>query len=265
MKRFARDWPSLVWAYLRFNLRSQASYRTAFLIQVVAMIFNDALWVSFWVFFFGKFQILNGWTLTDFITMWALVASGFGLAHVVGGNGLVLASIISSGQLDAWLLQPRSVLPHVLLGRTSAGAVGDVVFGVGAYLLVVRPDPIRLALFVVLLMSTALFFLAFSVLASSLAFFVGHATALAEQWMFATITFSLYPPTLFEGMSRVVLFTAIPAAVASYLPNEALRSLDWRDAALAVVASVAFSAMACAVFRAGLRRYESGNVIMMRG
>jgi ABC-2 type transport system permease protein len=252
-------------AYTRLNLRAQLEYRGAFISQVAAMFLNDGVWVVFWVLFFTRFPVLRGWTIDDVISVWAFSAAGFGLAHAIYGNALLLASLVAQGQLDAWMLYPRALLPHLLLGRMSVTAWGDALFGYAVYLALVRPDPARLLLFVALTLSVAMVFVGFSVLSGSLSFFLGNATGLAEQWRFAMLTFSTYPAVLFEGAVKILLYTLVPAGFVSYLPVQALRDLSLRSAALAVAGAAAVLAAGVAAFYLGLRRYESGNLIEMRG
>jgi ABC-2 type transport system permease protein len=71
------------------------------------MFVNDGIWLAYWAVFFTQFPVLNGWVITDVVTMWAVVATGFGLATGFMGNTLGLARLIAEGQLDAWLLYPR--------------------------------------------------------------------------------------------------------------------------------------------------------------
>jgi ABC-2 type transport system permease protein len=264
MKRIS-SYLALAASYFQLNLKAQLEYRGAFLSQALAMFLNNIGWVVFWGLFFHRFPVLRGWTMHDFITLWAVVAAGFGLAHSVFGNALVLSSLIARGQLDAWLLYPRAVLPHLLLGRMSATACGDAAFGYLVYLAVVKPDLQHFALFTAFTVSAAMAFVGFSVLTGSLSFYLGNAEALSEQWRFAMITFSTYPATLFEGTVKLLLYTLIPAAFVGYLPVEALRSLSAADAAMAVAGSAAILALGACVFYLGLTRYESGNLMEMRG
>jgi ABC-2 type transport system permease protein len=255
----------LMSAYFRLNLNAQLEYRAAFVSQIVAMFINDGMWLAFWWLFFSRFPVLNGWDIKDVITVWSVTAGGFGLAHALFGNALPLASIISQGQLDVWMLYPRSILPHLLLGRMSASAIGDALFGITAYLVLIQPDIAHFLLFLLMLLSSATLFLGFSILSASLAFFLGSAAQLSEQWRFALITFSTYPMSLFDGFAKVILFTLIPAAFISGLPIEALRNLNMAQAGLACAGAVAILALGVAVFYLGLRRYESGNLLEMRG
>ena len=256
---------ALAGAYSRLNLNAQLEYRGAFVSQVLSMFLNNSVWIAFWWLFFTRFPVLRGWTIEDVLTVWAISAGGFGLAHAVYGNALGLAGLIAQGQLDVWLLYPRSVLPHLLLGRMSASAIGDALFGVVVFLGFTHPSGAKIALFALLLVAVAALYVGFSVLSASLAFWLGNASALSEQWRFAVITFSTYPDVLFEGAVKLVLYTLIPAGFISGLPVEALRTMSLGTAMLAVLGCLAVLGAGVLVFYAGLRRYESGNLLEMRG
>ena len=260
-----RNYLGLAAAYTRLNLNAQLEYRGAFISQVAAMFLNDGVWVVFWILFFTRFPVLRGWSLDDVITLWAVAAAGFGLAHAIYGNALALAGLIAQGQLDVWMLYPRALLPHLLLGKMSATAWGDAIFGYVVYLAFVRPDMAHLLLFVALTLSVAMVFVGFSVLSGSLGFYLGNASAIADQWRFAMLTFSTYPAVLFEGAVKLLLFSVVPAGFVSYLPIRALRDLSLADAGLALAGAFGVLAAGVAVFYYGLRRYESGNLMELRG
>ena len=99
------------------------------------------------------------------------------------------------------------------------------LFGYVVYLGFVRPDWPRMVAFVLLSLAVGVSFVGFGVLAGSLSFFIGNARALADQWRNTVISFSTYPPTLFRGTVKILLYTVIPAGFISYLPVEALRSI----------------------------------------
>jgi len=70
---------------------------------------------------------------------------------------------------------------------------------------------------------------------------------------------------VFNGWIRVLIFTLVPAGFISHLPVELLRTFDpWRMAAV-LGFTVLSMALALVVFRLGLRRYESGNLVVLRG
>ena len=81
----------------------------------------------------------------------------------------------------------------------------------------------------------------------------------------ALITFSLYPIDIFPRVVRLVLYTVVPAAMIGTLPAELLFEFDaWRLAAMVGFAAGSLVG-ARVVFQHGLRRYESGNRVTVRG
>ncbi|NMG08145.1 ABC-2 family transporter protein [Brasilonema sp. UFV-L1] len=252
-------------AYIRLNLNAHLEYRGAFVTEVVAMILNNIVWVAFWGFFFTRFPVLRGWTVQDVITLWAMTAASFGLAHAIYGNAWHLTRLIVQGQLDVWMLYPRTLLSHLLLGQMNATSWGDLLFGYGAYVFFVKPDIVHFILFTGLTVSAAALFVGFSVLTGSLSFYLGNSEGLTQQWRNAMITFSTYPASLFEGWVKLLLYTLIPAGFVTYLPIEALRKLSLMHTLLAVAGSIVVLLVGVGVFYHGLRRYSSGNLMNMRG
>lgn len=255
----------LAGAYVRLNWLSQIEYRNAFYIEAGGMFLNNIIWLVFWLYFFKRFPAVPTWDSKDIATLWAISTSGFGLAFVLFGNARTLASVIAKGELDAWMLYPRRLLPHFILGKMKASAFGDLVFGLLMYLIFVKPDFVHLSLFSILTVSVAVLFLSFTILIGSLSFFLGNAESLANNSEIAMICFSTYPSPLFQGRVRILLCTLIPALFVSYFPIEALRKLSPLDTLYALVGAIAFFLIAIAVFYQGLRRYESGNLTAMRG
>lgn len=260
-----RNYLGLAWAYTKLNWKTQLEYRGAFVSQVFSMIFNNCIWVAFWSLYFTRFQVGEGWGASDVIILWAVSAAGFGIAHTLCGNSIYLPGIIARGELDVWLLYPRAILSHIVVGRMCVSSVGDTLFGYVVYLAFVRPDLPHFLMFVFLTFSVAILFLGFSIFSSCLGFYLGNAESLAEQWRFAMITFSLYPAGLFKGAVKVILFTLIPAAFVNQFPIDALRSLSLVDAGIALLGSLSVLGVAILTFYHGLSRYESGNAIGLRG
>jgi ABC-2 type transport system permease protein len=189
----------LAGSYVKLNFRSHLEYRGAFFSQVVAMFVNNALWLLFWSIFFKRFPVLHGWDFNDVITVWGVTAAGYGLATALCGNAIQLPTIVLRGQLDAWLLYPRALLPHLVLGKMTGTSWGDAIFGYAVYIFFVRPNLEHFLLFMLFTLTTTILLIGFFVLIGSLSFFIGNAESITEQWRYSLITFSTYPATLFHG------------------------------------------------------------------
>ena len=259
-----RVWIRFVFAYLRANVQSAMEYRLSFFTQVFAMLLNDAMWLIFWIAYFDKFQVVEGWGRSEIVTLWAVVAASFGLATTVFGNLFRLAGVIVRGELDIYLALPKAVLPHMLISRMSVTAPGDILFGALGFAWFVRPGFEEWLLFVTCVFTGACVFTAFGVATQSLAFFLGNAEGLAEQLFNAMVSFSTYPTPIFRGIAKIALFTVLPAGFIAYVPVTLMQDFSiWRLLGLVGFASGALG-VAVLIFRRGLRRYESGNLVLVR-
>ncbi len=251
-------------AYWRFNLNQALEYRASFVSQVLAMFANDILWVLFWAVYFQRFPVVRGWTLADVLTMWAVVAFSFGLAAVFAGNAVQLPRLIYTGQLDYFLALPKPVLPHVLVSRMSTMAWGDLLFGPLVFYLLVPWTWTQGLLFLLAGLLAALVFGGFGVIAGSLAFFLGNSEQLSGSVHMAILHFATYPMGIFDKWIRVILHTLVPAAFMGSVPVEVIRRFSWGSLGLLALGAAVITGAAVWVFTAGLRRYESGNLVQMR-
>lgn len=257
----------LTWRYLRHNLMSAMAYRGAFALQVIGMLLNDLMLLVFWTLLFQRFPLLNGWDFTGVVTIYAVSASGYGLVVAVFGNLTRIAHVIASGDLDYYLALPANPLWHLLLSRTNLSGWGDLLFGVLLYVIVIAvPGGWQtLPLYGLLVVLVAMIFCAVGVLAGSMAFWLGQAQDLAGQWFNATLSFSLYPVDIFPGLIRVFLYTLLPAAFIGSVPARMLLQFRWQHLGLMTAFASVAMALAYWVFTRGLRRYESGNLVVVRG
>jgi ABC-2 type transport system permease protein len=229
------------------------------------MILNDILMLIFWVLFFDRFPQVAGWGLHDVLLLWAISAGAFGISTVFFGNAVRLALLIVQGQMDYYLSLPRNTLLHTLISRMSLSGWGDIAFGTLAFIVSGPSSASAVALYILLVACAAAIFTAFEVIAGTLAFYLGNGEAVQLQAQNAVMLFATYPGSIFRGWTRVLVFTAIPAGFISHIPVELLRNFDVVGLLAVLGFSVAIWLVAVVLFRVGLRRYESGNLVGLRG
>ena len=245
------------------NLSSAMEYRASFITQIVGMFINNGIYFIFWLIFFDEFGgAVAGYVVEDIYLLFAIVTLGFALAHMFTANtGSNLAYLIAQGRLDYYLVLPRNLLTHVIFSRMSVSTIGDLTFGVTAYLFTGRFHPVEIGLFLVAAVLSAVVMSGFAVIAGSLAFFMGNVQQMSTQAMNAVLTFSLYPNSLFSGPARFVLFTLIPAGFIGAVPVEIVKERSLVLLLGLMGAAVIIWVVAAVVFYVGLRRYESGSAI----
>lgn len=262
--RASRSTLRLIGAYFVANLQASMEYRAAFWASVSLMFINDGLWLFFWLSYFHQFPLVDGWQQSDVIVLWSITAFGVGLSHAVFGNTKNLTQLIMTGGLDAYLGMPRNVLLHTCLAGSDPASWGDILFGCGAYIVLVHPGPLGLVLYLALSVLVALVFTAFVVIFSALAFFLGNTDGLVQQMVGALVTFATYPMSIFNGAVKVLLFTLIPAGFISFVPLQLLHQFTWPLVGAMLGFTLLILLCAAGLFQLGLKRYESGNLLGMQ-
>jgi ABC-2 type transport system permease protein len=251
-------------ALWKANMLASMEFRVSFLLQTVGMMLNDAVFLVFWIIFFDRFNTVRGWQLADVILVYGLVAVSYGVGLFLFGNALQLGDVIAKGQLDYYLSLPQPVLIHVLASRSHMSALGDVFFGMISFFFTGQVTLDAFGRYLLSCCCSAIIFVSFLVLVNSLAFWTGNVQILSAQATNAIVTFAIYPSTLFDNVSRVILYTLVPAMLVGTLPAELVHAFSWQRLGWITLGAVVFSSLAFFVFYRGLRRYESGSAIQVQ-
>ncbi|MBI5842610.1 MAG: ABC-2 family transporter protein [Chloroflexi bacterium] len=248
-------------AIWKANLQSVMEYRASFLLQVLGMMANNFIYFAIWIIFFNRFKEVRGWGIGDMYVTFGVLASAFGLVSLFFGNAFNLSDIISKGRLDYYLSMPRPVLLHTISSRMISSGMGDFTYGFISYALSGHFSPDGLARFILGTLLAATVFAAFLILVQSLAFWLGMMSNFTNLALNAMLSFGIYPITIFDNYAKFILFTIIPAAFMGAIPAEFVRSFSWQVLMELLIGAAVFLFMAVAVFRLGLKRYESGSAI----
>ncbi len=252
-----------VWAYWRANGQGAMEFRASFLAQAGAMLLNNSVWIVFWWLYFSRFPVVKGWSMEDILWLWAIAAGAVGWVSAFFGNVFRLSHMIANGHLDLYLTMPKPVLLHILISRMSFSAWGDILF---AWILffVIGEGWLDLVKFLAAQLLGGIIILGVMILVQCLAFIFGNAEGIAQQVQIALITFTTYPIDIFSGVTRILLFTVLPAGLISSMPVTFIRDFSWPIALWAADVALLFLFTSVWLFRRGLRRYESGNLIGLR-
>lgn len=228
------------------------------------MLANNLILFCVWWIYFQKFPEIRGWKLPDVAALYGVATGGYALSVIFGGGVLNLSRMITEGDLDSYMTQPKNLLLHTLGSFSSSAGWGDLFSAVFFFWLSGYITAEKLPLVGLLLVSSALIFLSSAVIVHSIAFWVTSMETLARQLMEFLIVFSVYPQSAFTGPVKWMLFTLIPAGFIGYLPVQILREFSWYNLFSVVGGAIFYSILAIGVFHAGLKKYESGNRIGIR-
>lgn len=246
-------------ALVSTSVRSAMAERGAFLMRVILMAVNNAIFFTFWIVLLSRVPRIRGYTLGDIAVLYGIVAVANGLAVFVAGGIQYLARVIHDGELDALIAQPKPTLLYAVGLRSQPSGLGDIVSGLIMIGLSGRVTTMGIPVVIAAAIAGAVVLVATAVLVHSAAFWLGRTESASRQLFEVTLMFSLYPDTLFTGPMRWILFTVIPAGFVGYLPAELIRAPAVGTAVAIAAGVAAYCVVAAWVFARGLRVYSSGS------
>ena len=172
--------------------------------------------------------------------------------------------MILKGELDSFLLQPKDVCINVLAARTEVSAWGDLVYGIVLYLMVQGFILPKFLLFCTFIIASGLLMGSIMFSAESLTFFLGNATAISRLVTEFLISSTLYPEGIYRGAVRLVIYSLIPAGFIVFTPLRIWKFFSWKSLGFLILIDLMYVAGSYFLFKLGLKRYESGNLIVSK-
>jgi ABC-2 type transport system permease protein len=255
---------ALLGAYMRVNWRSALEYRTNFIFETLVSVLEVAMYLFYWKIFFS---ISDGIPGTSFTQLAALVAFN----HVIyGGTDTLMGSrvweageMIVKGQLDVFLVQPKSAIYQLFFsGATPARAV-QVVIGTILYFFFVPFTIGNVVLYIVGLLIGVSIFSSWIVMIHALTFRLGNSVVVYKLISVA-LHFAKKPANIFSAAIRFILYTVIPAAYIGTVQAQQVFATDLPVLAGLIALAIIAPILAAFVFRRGMKLYESGNLIGIR-
>jgi ABC-2 type transport system permease protein len=243
---------------MRTALMEAWSNRRSFWVQASAMVLNDVAWVGFWVLFFHKIGQVRGWRSDQVMLMFAILATVTGISMGLLCNARKLGQLVADGQLDAVLTLPVDPLAYLLVRRVDTALLGDLAFGPVLFAVAAHPTPQRTVLYLLGSLTGAVVFVSFVVVLGSVTMVAGGRGEQADLGFQALLILASYPLDVFGGLTKLMMFTVIPAAFITGVPVHLVDRFRWATLAGMLGAAAGSALLARVVFRAGLRRYRSG-------
>lgn len=250
--------------YSKFNLLAAMEYRVAFLMQTLGMMLNNTAFIFFWYILFENISSIGGAEFRDVMLLWAFSSSAFGLKSILFGNINSLTRMILNGELDSYLIQPKDPLINIISSKSLVHGWGDFAYGLLLFLIIGDFSLIRIILFLVLVLLGSMIFAGVTVAVHGLSFFFGNMEGIGDLVNEFLISFSIYPEGIFSGGVKFLIYSVIPAAFISYIPASISENFTLDKLILVVLVALLWIVLAYFIFYKGLKRYESGNLIISK-
>lgn len=232
--------------------------------QIMSMCFNDAMLIMLWVIFFKQFPSVHGWCFEDSALLLAISWTAFSILSFWCGGLFDFSRLVCSGQLDQWLVLPRPVLWHIATSKCNFWDLGTFLVTIGLFYVSGYVTVATVPLIIILLMSAALVTFNFIVMIHTCSFFCGDITYAIDKLLRTFFDLVFFPPPILNGFLRFVIIFIIPAFFVGVVPVSLIKEFQWTAFGTLLMFCVCQTFCTAVFFKAGLRRYESGNLINVK-
>jgi ABC-2 type transport system permease protein len=250
---------------LAADLRGMLEYRTDALIAVAAAILTQIAGLVFLGTIFRHVPVLTGWSPWEVILCYGLVVLGEGVGSLFFEGTWHLATMINFGFLDRFLVRPYPVLLQVTGAVVGLNGLGNILLGVGLLAaglahVDISWSPARVGWALILVASAILVKLALNLTTNTVSFWLVSPSSAVASAVHAVGDLARYPLSIYGTGLKAVL-TVFPLGFVGYFPAASLLQKDDVGVlgALTPVVSIIWTLLSLAMFRAGLRRYESAG------
>jgi ABC-2 type transport system permease protein len=255
--------------YLRLlgaHLRSLLEYEADFWVLAAATVLMQAVNIAFLSALFARVPTLNGWTFWAVVLMFGAVALAEGVGSLFFEGMWRLAWQINLGELDYFLVRPYPVVLQsssaaIGINGLSNIAIGGLMIGVASSHAAIDWSPWRVALGLVLLASAVVIKVSINLATNAASFWLASPSPMFAFAVHQVGDLARFPLSIYPIVLKAALGFVLPFAFISFFPVSALLGTGpgrWIGLLTPLVAAYC-AATALAVFRRGLRRYESAG------
>ena len=252
---------------MKCNLLSAIEYRKSFMIQAFFMMINNFFFIVFWLVVFDVNEgNIHGITMQDILYLWSLPTIAYGIANFLFGGAKDLGKYILEGTLDTFLVQPKNIILNVASSSSDFTAFGDFLFGIIVGIFAVQGDWLRYLILIFLSVLGSIFYICTNTLIKLLTVWIGDTENISHVYYYTLlVTFSSYPEAIYGGVIKMLIYTIIPAAYITFVPLRFLKDFNPIYLFITMIVAICYMALTYFVTKAALKRYESGNAMVMRG
>ncbi len=248
---------------IKYNLIKAMENNVAFATSVIMMIVNNASFIIQWLTIFAFKESLGGYSLNDVMLFWAISSGGFGLAHILFNGIIKMPEYIETGKLDAYLTVPKNPLCYLATSSLEPSAFGDLIYGYIA-LIIFNFSIKNILLYTILIIFGALIYISFVSIYNSLSFYYYRSSFITDALRDAFLNGSLYPDVIFNRGIKIIFFTLIPSALASWIPVHLIMDFKLINLIILILFTISIVILAFITFNKGLKNYSSSNLMQGR-
>lgn len=248
---------------IKYALMREMLNKFTFVSNILFMILNNGCMIIEWIILFSLKKSIGGYSLKEVILLWGAAAGVYGVAHFFFKCAFSLSDTITNGKLDAYIVQPKSVLLQAITTDVEPSALGDLLYAYIMYF--IYGFSIKgFLLFTLFIFLGGIITTAVAVILGSLSFWFSRSDLIADTGNSIMVNFATYPDGIFKGIVKLLMLTVIPLGISVYLPVRVIIAWNTEYFIAIIIGTVILVALAFGIFNKGLKRYSSSNLMISR-
>lgn len=248
---------------IKYAVMREMLNKATFISNILFMILNNSCMIVQWIVLFSLRSDMGGYTFKQVLLLWGVSAGVYGVAHFFFKRSFSLSDTINSGKLDAYIIQPKSVLLSSITSDVEVSALGDLLFAIIVYFIYGFTWG-GFLLFLLFIITGGLILTSVVVILHSLSFWFQNADMIADIGNSLMTNFATYPDGIFKGITKWLLFTLVPVGIANYIPVKIIIEFNPYLFIINICVCLLLIILANVVFYQGLKKYSSSNLMSAR-
>lgn len=253
----------VIFLSIKYALMKEMLNKTTFIMNISFMILNNSTFIIQWIILYSLKENVGGYTFKQLLLLWGIAASTYGFSHFFFKKAYSLSETITNGKLDSYLVQPKNVLIGAITSEVEPSAIGDMIYG---YIVMTFSGFTihKFLLFSLFTICGGIITTSIAIILASLSFWFSKSDMIADSGNSIITIMSTYPDGIFKGITKVILFTIIPAGIINYIPVWVMTKFNLGLTAIVVAVTFASIALSFIIFNRGLRKYSSSNLMIAK-
>jgi ABC-2 type transport system permease protein len=260
-------WSYIGHIYLRLisqHFKAIVEYQLNFVIMLLAGVFTHVPGLIFLWLIYARIPTIQGWSFGEVLFIYGMTFFTEGITSLIVEGFWMLGRMVHRGELDRYLVRPVPLPVQILGSAVGLHGIGPTVIGAAliGQALAHAPvlwTPARVAAALVLLISAIVIRCAIVIVPNAIVFWAPGVNSRVAVSVAEFGDFAKYPISIYGLGLQALVTLVVPFAFISFFPATYL--FDKPDGArwglLVPVVAVYSLIVTLAVWRRGLRRYES--------
>ncbi len=209
--------------YINVSLQGQMQYKFSFLMQLVAQfIITCSEFIGIYSLF-ARFGNIKGWIFPEVAIFYGMIAVAFSINQILSRGFEVTGQLVKSGELDRFLLRPRTTILQLLgfefaLKRIGRLFQGLIVLFYGFSQLAIIWSPLKILFVFWTIAGSCSLFMGLIMIQATISFWTVESLEIMNTMTYGGQEAARYPLPIYKDWFRRFFTYVVPLACINYYP-----------------------------------------------